>query len=263
MARSYTRSTFLPVERLNLHPATVAERTARFWSVNRRGPTGPMWRPVRDLTGGIVDFNARRAIIRAGRRGGGLLRHVTDRLFASPFPAYVLVDDVSLSIWTGARWTEPDELFQPGLPRLPRGLSFLDLFSAGSLVDVAALGSELVRGVPAVRYELTLDVDDVPWPASDRGLRGRRQPPRIEWLIGKLAPSPSRRRGVIPAEVWIDEPGRFVRFSYCDVPRKYPNHEAIPWPTTELWDFGLPPEIQDWRIQPDPTTLQNTFDAGA
>lgn len=71
------------------------------------------------------------------------------------------------------------------------------------------------------------------------------------------------QRGVIPAEVWLDEHGRLLRFSYCDLPKDHRNHEAVPWRTTEMWGFGLPPELEAWRTQPDPRTLKDAFEAEA
>jgi hypothetical protein len=42
---------------------TVADRTARFRSASRRGPSRPLWRRMHGLTVGIVDFDSRRAIV--------------------------------------------------------------------------------------------------------------------------------------------------------------------------------------------------------
>jgi hypothetical protein len=49
-----------------------------------------------------------------------------------------------------------------------------------------------------------------------------------------------------------------VRYSHSDVPVDHPKHEQAPWITTELWDFGIPPLLHDWKTQPviDPVTLQ-------
>ncbi len=98
-----------------------------------------------------------------------------------------------------------------------------------------------VRGAVVERYALKLDVDRIQWPALDRS-----SPPRND-------PTP---RGVLLAEVWIDELGRLVRFSYCRLGADRPKHQKVQWPTTELWDFGVPPQLQDWKSQPviDPVT---------
>jgi len=242
---------------------TVAERTARFREASRKGSaTGALWRPVHGLSEGIVDFNARRAIVSEVRLAGGLLGRVLNRGARSDSPDYALLDDVSLSGWTGERWTEPKAMFQPGVPRLPTGLGFLDLLSGGTLVSVDELGRELVREAPAEHYDLKLDVDHIPWPQSQVSFRGP-QRPGISRILDKLAPPRSLQRGVIPAEVWIDEHGRLVRFSYCDMPKDNPNHPPMPWYTTELWDFGVPPEIGDWGTLPDPATLLMTLEARA
>jgi hypothetical protein len=242
---------------------TVAERTARFREASRKGSaTGPLWRPVHGLTEGIVDFNARRAIVSEVRLAGGLLGRVLNRGAGSDSDGYVLLDDVSLSGWTGERWTQPKAMFQPGVPRLPIGLGFLDLLSGGSLVSVDELGRGLVREAPAEHFDLKLDVDHIPWPQSQGSFRGP-QRPGISRILNKLAPPRGHERGVISAEVWIDDHGRLVRFSFCDAPKDHPSYAAMPWYTTELWDFGVPREIGDWRTLPDPATLLVTLDARA
>ncbi len=242
---------------------TVAARTARFREASRKGSaTGPLFRPVHGLTDGIVDFNAGRAIVSEVRLAGGVLGRVLNRGAGSNSAGFSLLDDVSLSAWTGDHWEEPRPMFQTGVPRLPTGLGFLDLLSGGSLVSVDDLGRELVREAPAERFDLKLDVDHIPWPQSQAVFR-EPQRPGVSRILNKLAPPRSLQRGVIPAEVWLDENGRLVRFSYCDMPKDNPNHPAMPWHTTELWDFGLPPEIGDWRTVPDPTVLLHTRDARA
>ena len=77
------------------------------------------------------------------------------------------------------------------------------------------------------------------------------------------APPRSLQRGVIPAEVWIDDHGRLVRFSFCDLPKDHPRYAAMPWHTTELCDFGVPPEIGDSGTLPDPATLVMSLEARA
>jgi hypothetical protein len=63
---------------------------------------------------------------------------------------------------------------------------------------------------------------------------------------------------VLSAQVWIVAAGRLVRYSHSDVPVDHTKHDQAPWITTELWDFGIPPLLQDWKTQPviDPLTLQ-------
>jgi hypothetical protein len=236
------------------YTTTVAERTARFWSVSRRGgPTGPMSRLIRDANYGIVDFDSRRAIIRDTRRAHGLVGRARQLVFnPSQTPRYALFDDTSISEWAEGRWTEPAVIFQHGVPRLPLGLSFLDLLAGGRLHSARELGREPVHGVSADHYELTLDVNHIPRPQS--GVDSGKHRPRLARLTTRLVPPRSIQRGVIPAEVWLDEHGRLVRFSHSDLPREYRNHDALPWTTTELWGFRLPPQIQDWRTQADPST---------
>ena len=217
---------------------------------------------IRELNEGIVDFASRRAIVRVTRRGGGLAGRARRFVFRSaPAEGYVLFDDTSMSASDGGRWTEPSVLFQPGVPRLPLGLGFLDLLAGGRLVSAAERGHEIVHGAPADHYETTLDVDHIPWPQP--GVYSGKHRPRLVRLTRRIVPPKSMRRGVIPADVWLDGHGRLVRFSYSDVSKEHRNHDAVPWRTTELWGFGLPPEIEDWRSEADPSTLKDAFEAWA
>ncbi len=215
---------------------------------------------IRDLNEGIVDFGSRRAIVRVTQRDGRLAGRARRFGFRSPPAAgYILFDDTSISAWDEGRWTEPSVMFQPGVPRLPLGLGFLDLLSSGRLAIVAEHGRELVHGLPAERYEITLDVDHIPWP--EPGVYSGKHRPRLVRLTRRIAPPKSMQRGVIPAEVWLDGHGRLARFSYSDVSKEHRNHDAVPWRTIELWGFGLPTEIEDWRSEPDPSTLKDAFEA--
>jgi hypothetical protein len=237
---------------------TVAEKTARFWSVNRQGDaTGPPLRVMSDATEGIVDFASRRAITRSVGRSGGLIGRLSKR--ARPMPEmtfYILYDGTSMSACLMGRWQEPRPGWPSELPRNPAGLSFLDLMRAESLVDVVMVGREQVRGEPATRYTLQLDVDRVQWPDLDRRSAAAKHDSRIERILVNVAPDPTPK-GILPAEVWVDESGRLVRFSYRPLPLEHPKHSKAPWITTELWDFGIPPPLEDWTTQPviDPVTL--------
>jgi hypothetical protein len=237
---------------------TVAETTARFWAVNRQGDsTGPPLRVMSNEDEGIVDFASRRAITRSVERSGGLIGRLSKR--ARPMPdmtLYTLYDGTSMSACLMGRWLEPRPGWRPELARLPAGLSLLDLMRAESLVDVVESGREQVRGEPATRYALKLDVGRIEWPEPNLSSESAKPDSRIERMLMNIAPDPTPK-GILPAEVWLDEPGRLVRFSYRPVPSDHPKHRKVPWTTTELWDFGIPPQLEDWTSQPviDPVTL--------
>jgi hypothetical protein len=115
------------------------------------------------------------------------------------------------------------------------------------------LGAEEVHGEWTTHYRLKLDVDRVSWPDLGDDFPATRDDMSRRLAI-KALPNP-RPRGVLPAEVWLDEPGRLRRFSHCPRPDKTGKRA---WPTTELWDFGGPPSIEDWKTQPviDPVTMR-------
>jgi hypothetical protein len=210
-----------------------------------------------DATEGIVDFASRRAITRSVERSGGLIGRLSKRARPTPdMTIYMLSDGSSMSACLMGRWQEPLSGWRPKLPRNPAGLSFLDLICAESVVDVAEAGRDQVRGEPTTRYTLKLDVDRVQWPEPNRSSEATKPDSRIQQILINLAPD-STPKGILPAEVWVDESGRLVRFSYCPLPSEHPKHSKAPWTTTELWDFGIPPQLADWTTQPviDPVTL--------
>jgi hypothetical protein len=235
---------------------TFAERTARFRSQNLRGgPGGPPLRVVNTATEGIVDFTSRRAIACPAVRNRVSSRRLSNRWFADA-PVYVLFDGPSESTCLLGRWQEPYLKWPPELPRLPSALVLLDLLRSESLVDAVEKGGEDVCDLPTTRYALTIDCDRIDWPKPKRAPKAPLDRRRLAcWTIDKAYnPRPS---GVVRAEVWIAESGRLVRFSHGPHPVAHLTLGRMSWPTTELWDFGVPPRLQSWKTQPviDPVTL--------
>jgi hypothetical protein len=234
---------------------TVAENTARFRSINRRGgPTGPVPRTRHLATEGIVDFHSRRAITRTVRRNSGVIRRLAKR-WTEDVTIYLLFDGPKLSGCVLGHWQEPSPKWPADLPRQPIGLTFLDLMRHESLVDAIEQNHQNVRGEHTTHYALKLDVNRLTWPEPDRSAAAAIDDSRLARLAIKTLPDP-RPKGILPAEIWLDERGRLVRFSYRAI-RARTQDKAL-WPTTELWDFSVPPQLQDWEHQPviDPSTLQ-------
>jgi hypothetical protein len=122
--------------------------------------------------------------------------------------------------WTGF------SLADPGGPRGPNDpLWPLDaLFGAGD--DAEETGPEAVRGVPATRYRLTVDLA-----RADAALPA-----------GVSVPSgPYRSLSRLPAEVWLDAAGLARRISVCSEPTAAADAQV--WSIVELWDFGAAVDI--------------------
>jgi hypothetical protein len=172
-------------------------------------------------------------------------------------PVYLLFDGPSMSGCLLGHWQQPEPKWPSELPRKPIGLTFLDLMRPESLIDAVEKDHQEVRGEQTTRYALKLDVDRLTWPKPDRSAAAAADDSRLARVAIKTVPDP-RPNGVLPAEVWVDGRGRLVRFSYGPVGADHPKHDKAPWPTTELWDFGVPPQLADWEHQPviDPITLQ-------
>jgi hypothetical protein len=96
----------------------------------------------------------------------------------------------------------------------------------GARDDVVEVGTADVRGEPATRYRLSVDlgVADALVPA------------------GVSVPSaPYRALSRIPAEVWLDSAGLARRVAVATDPAAGADSQV--WAVVELWDFGLPVEI--------------------
>jgi len=130
--------------------------------------------------------------------------------------AYVRVADS----WTGFF------LVDPGGPRGPNDpLWPLDaLFGASN--DAVEIGPEAVRGVPATRCRLAVDLA-----RADAALPA-----------GVSVPSgPYRSLSRLPAEVWLDAAGLARRISVSSEPAAAADAQV--WSIVELWDFGVAVDI--------------------
>ena len=135
----------------------------------------------------------------------------------------MIYDGANAYVQVGGSWTG-FYLADPGGPRGPNDpLWPLDaLFGAsGGTVEI---GPEAVRGVPATRYRLTVDLA-----RADAALPA-----------GVSVPSgPYRSLRALPAEVWLDAAGLARRISVNSEPA---SADAV-WSIVELWDFGVAADI--------------------
>jgi hypothetical protein len=238
---------------------TFDERTARFWSANRMdSASGRLPRLMRGAVEGIVDFTSRRAITRTvNTTGGGLLRRLAGAHDPDAPPMYLMFDSASVLISVHGRWhtLPPTERSWPRSG--PPGLRLVHLLRPESIVDAIDIGEDEVRGSPATRYRVTLDVDRIHWPDPDDAAGSRDVSSLVRFVRNKVLPDPTPK-GILSAEVWIDRAGRLVRFSHNDLPVGHPKYQRAPWVTADMWDFGVPPPLTDWTTQRviDPITLQ-------
>jgi hypothetical protein len=137
----------------------------------------------------------------------------------------MLYDGANAYIRVAGSWTG-FALADPGGPRGPNDpLWPLDaLFGAND--DAVETGPEAVRGVPATRYSLTVDLA-----RADAAL-----PAGVSVPTG-----PYRSLGRLPTEVWLDAAGLARRISVSTDPAAAP--EAQVWSIVELWDFGAEADI--------------------
>lgn len=113
-------------------------------------------------------------------------------------------------------------------PAGPRGLTDplwpLDALS-GASDDAEQIGPQAVRGVPATRYRLTVDLA-----RADAALPA-----------GISVPSgPYRSLTRLPAEVWLDAAGLACRISVSSDPAAA---DAQVWSMVELWDWGVAVDV--------------------
>jgi hypothetical protein len=96
----------------------------------------------------------------------------------------------------------------------------------GANEDGVEIGPEAVRGVPAARWRLTVDLA-----RADAALPA-----------GVSAPSgPYRWLSRLTAEVWLDADGLARRISVSSEPAAAADAQV--WSVVELWDYGLPVDI--------------------
>jgi hypothetical protein len=130
--------------------------------------------------------------------------------------AYIRVADH----WTGFFLVDPAGPRGPNDPLWPLDALF------GAADDAVEIGPEAVRGVPATRYRLAVDMA-----RADAALPG-----------GVSVPSgPYRSLLRLPAEVWLDAAGLARRISVNSEPTAAA--EAQVWSIIELWDFGVDADI--------------------
>ena len=126
--------------------------------------------------------------------------------------AYVRVADS----WTGFFLTDPGGPRRPNDPLWPLDALF------GASDDAVETGPEAVRGVPATRCRLTVDLA-----RADAALSA-----------GVSVPSgPYRSLSRLPAEVWLDEAGLARRISVNSESAAAADSQV--WSIVELWDFGV------------------------
>jgi hypothetical protein len=208
---------------------TVAAGPARLFAAWSTG--SPLPEAADRRCEGVADLAARRArvsqslaftdgitatLIEPGADDPGLGERAThSEMVYDGANAYVRVADG----WTGFF------LVDPGGPRGPNDpLWPLDaLFGAGH--DAVEIGPEAVRGVPATRFRLAVDLA-----RADAAL-----PAGVSVPAG-----PYRSLSRLPAEVWIDAAGLARRISVSSDPAAA---EAQVWSIVELWDFGVTVDI--------------------
>jgi hypothetical protein len=126
--------------------------------------------------------------------------------------AYVRVADR----WTGFFLSDPGGPRGPNDPLWPLDALF------GANDDAVEIGPENVRGAPATRCRLTVDLA-----RADAALPA-----------GVSVPSgPYRSLSRLPAEVWLDAAGLARRISVSSEPAAAA--DAQTWSIVELWDFGV------------------------
>jgi len=122
--------------------------------------------------------------------------------------------------WTGISLTDPGGPLGPYDPLWPLDALF------GASDDAVEIGPEAVRGVPATRYRLTVDLG-----RADAALPA-----------GVSVPSgPYRALSRMPAEVWLDAAGLARRISVSSEPAAAADKQV--WSIVELWDFGVTADI--------------------
>ena len=181
---------------------------------------------------GVADLAARRARVSQAlfftdRGTAALIDHRDDDPEPRGLPEHteMIYDGANAYLQVAGSWTG-FFLADPGGPRGPNDpLWPLDaLFGASG--DAVEIGSEAVRGVPATRYRLTVDLA-----RADAAL-----PAGVSVPAG-----PYRSLRALPAEVWLDAAGLARRISVNSEPTAAADAQV--WSIVELWDFGVAADI--------------------
>lgn len=208
---------------------TVAARTGRLFAAWSKGSAVPEEADRR--CEGVADFAARRARVQQVPLGTARFaaEFMDQHQDADPElqqlgePQETIYDGANAYLRVAGNWTG-FFLGDPGLPRVVNDpLWPLDaLFGASDPVEI---GAEVVRGAPAVRYRVTIDLA-----RADAALPSGVSVPAV----------PYRALKQIPAEVWLDAVGRARRISVITAPGE---DEVPTWSVVELWDFGVAADI--------------------
>jgi hypothetical protein len=213
---------------------TVAAGSARVFAAWCSGTPVP---EARDRhSEGVADLSARRSRVLAvilTERYRGLAGTPDDDQRDNPGDATheEVYDGAAGYLRVGRNWTIFGGLVDPSGPRGPNDpLWPLDaLFGARD--DGVVVGTDDIRGEPVTRYRLSVDL----------GLADARLPAGVSVPGG-----PYRALSRVPAEVWLDSGGLARRVAVATEPTASAERQV--WAVVELWDFGLPVEINP----PDP-----------
>jgi hypothetical protein len=157
------------------------------------------------------------ALTGSGDYGPGLGDHTgQDEMIYDGANAYVRI----AGRWTGFSLADPGGPRAPSDPLWPLDALF------GARDDAVESGPEAVRGVPATRFRLAIDLA-----RADAAIRP-----------GVSVPSgPYRSLSQLPAEVWLDANGLARRISVSTGPDAATDAQV--WSVVELWDFGVAVDI--------------------
>ncbi len=223
---------------------TVAAGTARLFAAWCKG--SPLPEAADRRCEGVADLAARRARVSESLfltdRATASLLELSDGdpgLLESIEHNELIYDGANTYVRVAGSWTG-FFLVDPGGPRGPNDpLWPLDaLFGASD--DAVQIGPEAVRGVPATRYRLTVNLA-----RADAALPA-----------GVSVPSgPYRALGRLPAALWLDSAGLARRISVSSEPAAAVDAQV--WSIVELWDFGVAADI----TPPGPGELVTTAEA--
>ena len=217
---------------------TVAASTARLFAAWTRNSPLPVDADRR--CEGVADLAARRARVSqslfftegataefltdgagakftgTGDDGPGLGDLAHNEMIYDGANAYVRVADR----WTGFFLADPGGPRAVSDPLWPLDALF------GAREDAVEIGADAVRGVPATRCRLTIDLA-----RADAAL-----------TAGVSVPTgPYRSLSRLPAEVWLDSAGLARRISVNSEPTAATDAQV--WSVVELWDFGVAADI--------------------